>query len=227
MRTIGWLCTFMWLACAASAQESTAPVIVTTGEGLVRSAPDVAFVTLAVETRAKSPRDAQRQNAEAIAAIARRLTELSIPPDARRTTAVALVEDYDNVNGRRVSRGFIARNEVEVRVDDISRAGEVADAVVQAGATSLNGIRFDLKDRSTAERQAIRLAVADARAKADAAAAGAGRNVDRILKIEEGERAGVPQPMMRTLAARAENITVVEPGLIDTRAIVTLTVAMK
>ena len=67
----------------------------------------------------------------------------------------------------------------------MTRAGEIADAVVQGGATALEGIRFDSKDRAAAERDALRLAVADARARADAAAAGAGGSVDRILKIED------------------------------------------
>lgn len=119
----------------------------------------------------------------------------------------------------------MARNSLDVRVDDISRAGEVADAAVQAGATSIDGIRFDLKDRPAAEREAIRLAVADARGRAEAAAAGAGRVLDRILKIEDGEHAPVPRPMMA--AAMREGITAIEPGLIDVRASVTVTVSMK
>jgi tRNA threonylcarbamoyl adenosine modification protein YeaZ len=41
---------------------------------------------------------------------------------------------------------------------------------------------------------AIRLAVTDARGRAEAAAAGAGRNIDRIIKIEEGERPPLPRP---------------------------------
>lgn len=40
--------------------EPPTPVIVTTGGATASRAPDVAFVTLAVESRARSPRDAQR-----------------------------------------------------------------------------------------------------------------------------------------------------------------------
>jgi uncharacterized protein YggE len=100
------------------------------------------------------------------------------------------------------------------------------DAAVQAGATSSEGIRFDLKDRAAVEREAIRLAVADARGRADAAASGAGRAIDRIVRIEEGERSS-PMPRPNMAFARLEAVTVVEPGLIDVRASVTLTVAMK
>src|SRR5262245_57819961 len=157
--------------------------------------------------------------------VVKRLGELAVPPDARRTASLHLDQEYDTVSGRRVSRGFVARNSLEVRIDDISKAGEIADAAVQAGATSIDGIRFDLKNRAAVEREAIRLAVADARARAEAAAAGAGRTLDRILKIEDGERMPVVRPMMTM--ARSEAVTVVDPGEIEVRAAVTLTVSMK
>jgi uncharacterized protein len=203
------------------------PVIVTEGSAVLQRSPDVAFVSLAVESRAKTPREAQQQNATTMAAVAKRLTELGISTDARRTIGFRLEQEYDTPGGRRVPRGFLARNVLEVRVDDLLRAGEIADAAVQAGATSIEGIRFELKDRAAAEREAIRLAVADARGRAEAAAAGAGRSIDRILKIEEGDRAQPPRPMMMAMARTAEAVTVVEPGLIDIHASVTLTVSMK
>ena len=212
----------------APAPGSEPPTVVVSGTAIVTRAPDVAHVSLGMESRAATSRDAQRQNADKIAAVIKRLTELSIPADARRTTAVRLDQEYDMANGRRTPRDFVARSGLDVRVDDIARAGEVADAAVQAGATSIDGIRFDLKDRAAVEREAIRLAVADARARAESAATGAGRTIDRILKIEEGERAPVPRAMMGVPGPmRAEAVTAVEPGHIDVRASVTLTVSIK
>jgi uncharacterized protein YggE len=202
------------------------PTIITTGEAIVRRAPDVAYLTLAVESRAKNPRDAQRQNAEAAANVQRQLANVGVPRDAQRTLGLWLDQEFDNVNGRRVARDFVARNTIEVRIDDLARAGEIADAVVQGGATSLNGIRFDLKDRAAVERDALRAAVVDARARADAAAAGAGGTIDRILKIEDARSdAAPPRPVM--MRAEAAPSTAIEPGLIEIRAQVALTVSMK
>ena len=210
--------------------QEQGPIIVTVGTATVQRPPDVAFVSIGVETRAKGPREAQQQNATVMTAIVNRLGSLSIPANARRTLGLRLEQEYDMPGGRRVPRGFLARNVLEVRVDDLARAGEVADAAVQAGATSIDGIRFDLKDRSAVEREALRLAVADARARAEAAAAGAGRSIDRIIRIEEGERVPTPRvvPMMTYARATADAATtVVEPGSIDVQARVTLTVVMK
>jgi uncharacterized protein YggE len=227
MRTIALVLAAVGCAALAGAQEAP-PTIVTTGTALVQRSPDVAFISLAVESRARTPREAQQQNASTLAAVVKRLTDLSIPADARRTIGLRLEQEFDNANGRRVPRGYVARNALEVRVDDLARAGELADAAVQAGATSLDGIRFDLKDRAAAEREAVRLAVVDARGRAEAAAAGAGRTVDRVLKIEDGERiVSPPRPIMAMRAEVQSMPTAVEPGLIDIRATMTLTASMK
>ena len=131
------------------------------------------------------------------------------------------------VDGRRVARGFVARNSLQIRVDDLGRAGEVVDGAVQAGATSLNGIRFDLKDRAVAEREAVRLAVGDARGRIEAAAAGAGRGVDRVLKIEESRVDFAPPRPMVSLARAGAATTDIEPGLIEIRSQVVVTASMK
>jgi uncharacterized protein len=221
------------VATSARAQESPAssatPTVVASGEAIVRHIPDVAYVTLTVETRARSPREAQRQNAEAAAGVQRQIVNFGLSKDAQRTLGLSLEQEFDNVNGRRIVRDFVARNTLELRIDDVTRAGEIADGIVQAGATSLNGIRFDLKDRQAAEREALRAAVADARARADAAAAGAGRSIDRVLKIQDSRMdVGPPRPMpMMMRAADGAVSTPVEPGLIEIRALATITASMK
>jgi uncharacterized protein YggE len=221
------------LAIPAAAQEPAAPpvpMIVTTGDAVVRRAPDRAFLVAAVETRAKDPKEAQSQNAKAMTAVQARVTGSGIPKDAVRTLGYNIQQEFDFVNGRRVPRGYLARNAVEVRVDALDQLGELLDAVVQAGATSISGVRFDLRDRAGAEREALRLAVADARARAEAAASGVGRTIDRVLRIDDTRREP-PRPMQMAMIARdvapADVATPVEAGEIEIHAQATLTVSIK
>jgi hypothetical protein len=221
---------FMLAAGAASAQPAPlTDVIVTVGEGVVRRAPDRAFITVTVETRAKGPRDAQRLNAEAMTAVQQRLEQARVPKDAVRTQGYDLQQEFDFTGGKRVPREFVARNAIDVRVDEIGRVGELLDVAVQGGATATGGVRFDLRDRDSAEREALRLAVVDARTRADAAAAGAGRAVDRVIKVEDVREGGVstPRPMMALARAADAATTPVEPGLVEIHARVTLTAAMR
>jgi uncharacterized protein len=221
------------IAIPAAAQEPSSPsvpMIVTTGEAVIRRAPDRAFLVAAVETRAKDPKEAQSQNAKAMTAVQARVTGLGIPKDAARTLGYNIQQEFDFVNGRRVPRGYVARNAIEVRVDALERLGELLDAVVQAGATSIGGVRFDLRDRAGVEREALRQAVADARARAEAAASGVGRTIDRVLRIDDTRRE-VPRPMPMAMMARdaapADVATPVEPGEIEIHAQATLTVSIK
>jgi uncharacterized protein len=222
-------------AVSAAAQEPTpapVPSIVTTGEAIVRRAPDVAWIVAAVESRARNPRDAQRQNAELMTAVQQRLAAANLGKDAVRTLGYTIHQEIDFVNGRRVPREYLARNAVEIRIEAVDRAGEILDAVVQAGATSTGGVRFDLRDRAAAEREALRLAVVDARGRAEAAAAGAGRSIDRVLRIDDTRQPKVfpERTMMMSRAAGAADVaaeTPIEPGVIEIRADVTLTVAIK
>jgi uncharacterized protein YggE len=205
-------------------------VVVVTGEGLVKAPPDQAFVTIGAESRSKQPKEAQASNAAAMTAVQQKIVAAGIPKDAIRTLAYDLQLESDWVSGRQVPRGYVARNSIEVRLDDITRVGEVIDLAVSGGATAVHNVRFDLKQRDSLEREALKRATADALARAESAAAGAGRAVDRVIRIEE-PTAGRPMPpspmMMREAVAAAPQQTPVVPGELEIRARVTLTAVLK
>jgi uncharacterized protein YggE len=229
----------MLLVAAASASAQTPqppgppgpPVVVASGIATVKRPPDQAFVTLTTESRATKPAEAQKLNAQAMTQVQEAVKKAGIPADAVRTLSFNLREDVDWVNGKRTSRGYVVANAIEVRVDKLDDLGRLLDAAVTAGATNVSGIRFDLKDRSGAEREAVRLAVADARARADAAADGAGAKVVKVVRIEETSDRHVPPPvpMMRMAEARvaAAPETPVVAGEIEIRSTVTLTAAIE
>src|SRR5438093_3077500 len=146
------------LPIAASAQQQGAqrdqPVVITSGDGVVQAVPDRAWITVSAESRASSPRDAQRKNVEAMKPVQDRLRAAGIPEEAIKTTGYDLQPDWDYSNNRRTLRGYVARNTIDVRIDTIDRVGELLDLVVNSGATSVENIRFDLKDRERLQRDA-------------------------------------------------------------------------
>jgi uncharacterized protein len=219
---------FMTPAVAVAQQPFSTAVVVTSGEGVIQAVPDRAWITVAAESRASNPREAQRRNAEAMLPVQQKLQAAGIAANAIRTIGYDLQQEWDFVNNRRVARGYVARNTIEVRVDAIERAAEVLDIAVESGATALGGIRFDLKDRAALEREALKLAVQDARARADAAAAGAGRSVERIVRVEEqGIPVRPPIPFAAVREAQAADAPPISAGQIEVRAQVTLTVEVK
>jgi len=221
---------------AASAPASAEPTppppsIVVNGEAVVQATPDRAFVNVSVESRDKNPAEAQRKTATAMDAVRKKLAATGVKDEQIRTVAYDLQLEFDFEKGRQIPREYVARDALEVRLDDVTKVGPVIDAAVAAGATHIGGVRFDLKDRSTAEREALRQAVADGRARAEAAAAGAGVSVASVLRIEEQRIFSPPHPMpmmMKTaMAAEAAPDTAISAGQIELRAQVTLTVGLR
>jgi len=228
MRLIPLLMLSLSITTSAAAQTVEPPQIIVTGEGVVKATPDQAWVSIGSETRSKVSKDAQQRNAEAMTAVIQKITSFGIQKEAVKTTAIDLQMEFDYANGKQTPRGYVARNTVEVRVDELPKLGDVLDAVVNSGATNLHGVRFDVKQRDQLEAAALQMAVKNASAKAQAIALGSNRAVDRILKIEEVSSDGGPVPMMKLVGmTRADTATPVEAGELAIRAQVRLVVAIK
>ena len=195
----------------------------------MKRAPDQAWVSISAEARAPKPGDAQRQSAAAMTALQNALKPVGLANDAVKTVDYSVRPDMEYTNGSSRVKGYISVNQIEVRIDDLAKVSQVIDAAGATGATSIKGLRFDLKDRAGAEQEALRLAVQDAMARAQAMAAGAGRSLGPILKLEEQRNFPVSPKGFTTMAmdrgAAAE--TPITAGETEIRAQVVLTVGIR
>jgi uncharacterized protein YggE len=217
---------------SAQAQSTSGPVVVTQGEAVIKRAPDRAWVTVASETRDARAERARSLSAEGMTALQAALKATGLGDDAIRTTGYSLTPEMDWKSGRGVVRGYVVRNQIEVRIDDLDRLSAVIDAATTSrGATlSITGPRFSLKDEASAQAEALRNAVTSAMARARAMAMGAGRTLGAITRIEDHNLGGAapPEPrMMRMAAADASTPTPITPGELEIRALVTLTVELR
>src|SRR5262245_66050255 len=95
------------------------PVVVTTGDGLVQAVPDRAWIMISAESRAATAREAQKRNADAMNPVMSKLKSAGIAAEAIKTISYDVQYEWDFVNGKRVGRGYVARNTIEVRVDNV------------------------------------------------------------------------------------------------------------
>jgi uncharacterized protein YggE len=222
------------IACSvdpALAQSPPQAVVVAQGEATVKRAPDQAWLTVATETRDVKAEDARRKSAEGMTAVQASLRRAGVPADAIRTTSYYLTPEMDWNNGRGMVKGYLVRNQIDVRVDNLDRLGDIIDAANATKTTTLtiSGPRFALKDQQAAETEALRLAVEAAMTRAQAMAGGAKRSLGEIVRIEESgaSRPTSPQPVMRMAAAAEPVQTPITPGDIEVRVEVTVTVALR
>lgn len=215
------------------------PVIVTQGEAVLRRAPDRAWLTIATQIREGKPNDARRKSNEAMTEIQKALKDVGVKEEAIRTTGYSLTPEID-YRTRNIT-AYVVRNQIEVRVDDLDRLGEIIDAAngPKNAGLSIIGPRFDLKNQQAAQNEALRLAVENAMGRAQAIAAGARRTLGPIMRVEDqGLHTNSPRPMasgrtMQMDAARAGGAaeqppeTLIAPGEIEIRVSIVLTVAIQ
>ncbi len=214
---------------ASVAQETVnnkpPPSIQTSGEAVVTVQPDRARIDVGVVTQANTSQAAVSQNAQKLEATLARLRQLLGANADIKTVSYSLTPNYryPREGGEPSITGYTATNIVRVTLDDLTKVGSVIDTASQAGANRIQSLQFTLKDEQTAQAQALREAAANARRKADALAAALNVRIVRILSVVES---GSPVIPVRDVAfARAEAAqTPIEPGTIEIRAQVVLTV---
>jgi uncharacterized protein YggE len=103
-----------------------------------------------------------------------------------------------------------------------SRAGDVAQAAMAAGADRLHGPRFEYDDSGGVRAELLGEAVADARAKAERLAAAAGRRVGAVRQMHESGPERVPGPQ-RVMAMDAPDV---RPSELTVTATVTVMFAL-
>ena len=212
-------------ATAQELSEKLPPSIRTSGEAVVTVQPNRAQIDIGVVTQADSSQTAVSQNAQKLEATLAKLRGLLGAGADIKTISytVSPTYRYPKEGGEPTIVGYTATNVVRVTLDDLTKVGAVIDAATQAGSNRIQNLRFMLKDESAAQAQALREAAAQARSKAQALASALDLTITRVLSVAES---GSPAYQVREVAfAKADAAsTPIEPGTIEVRASVTLTV---
>jgi uncharacterized protein len=158
----------------------------------VTAKPDEAKVTFEVRSEDPDSATAFAQNANDMQAVLDALRAAGVDEKDIQTLNVSLgqrVEDQGKPSERKI---FVASNTIEVTVHDLSALGATIDAAVQAGADSVDDVRFQLADPNAIRTDALTQAVEGARKKADALAAAAGASVAGVVTISEESYRSLP-----------------------------------
>lgn len=187
------------------------------GEGRVAAEPDMAEVTIGVETRSVTAQRAVNQNSVDMNAVMEALASLGIADEDIQTVEFSIRPEVDfrEDRGTRVV-GYIVTNSVRVKIRDIQQAGDVLDAATSAGANQIYGIAFTVEDPRPIQEQARSLAVEAGREKAEALAEAAGVRLGRLLSLSEIDFGGPVFVERAVPAAEAVGGGIsVEPGQLE------------
>ena len=170
----------------ASNGQSSAPVpqMTISGSGKVYVIPDIAYVYVGVHSQAETVARALKDNNQSANQIKEALVAQGVAEKDIQNSSFNVYPQPEYDNTGKISRNLYGvDNTVYVTVRNLDILDTLLDVVATTGANNINGINFDVKDRSAALDQARKLAIEDAKKQAEFVAEAAGVKLVRLLNI--------------------------------------------
>lgn len=188
------------------------------GHGEVKVNPDVASLSISVETNAAEARTAARENAEKMDKVLARLKTQISGKDNISTSSFHIIPIYEYDESRKKSTltGYRVTNKILIETENIRNIGKLIDSAIQAGANRLDSLRFSTDKKDLYRKQALEKAVIDAKETAGIVARAAGVSIVRVIEISPSYQ--MPFPIYRDaretrkMAVAQAAPTQIEPG---------------
>jgi uncharacterized protein YggE len=157
--------------------------VITNGDATVSKKPDVAFISVGVESQASTASAAQSDLAIKAAKLIARAKALGIADKDINTSGYAVGPYY--ANGSQTVSGYRAGEQLSLKWRTVDTVGKTLDALVQEGGATNIGVGFGLADPKAAQAEARTLAIGDARSRAQAMATAAGVKLGQVLRVSD------------------------------------------
>jgi len=187
--------------------------IAVTGTGEIDVIPDIAVFYVSAEAESKNVTEATKQVSVASQQIIALLSSKGITGPDIVTSSVNISPRYDWSRDVQVVIGYVASVSMQVTVREISEVGQILDSVIKVGGNTirLNGLRFDIEDRSKYISLARELAAKDARDRAEQLAVLHGVKLGQPIRISEFDTPSY-SPYARTEMYSVSDGLPIEPG---------------
>ena len=211
-----------------AADQSQPRTVTTAGQATIRTVPDEATVSMAVEIREPSLETARDKAAGVVEAFLADARKLGLDDKAIATLGARIQPDYEWIRdtGERRLRGYVVTREIRVTLDDLELLGPVVERATAAGVNQIQPAMLSSSRREELERQALAEATRDARRRAEAAAGAVDARVGAVRTIDAAPQRVQPVPreaVMLAAEARSDSGGGWQPGEITIPANVTVT----
>ncbi len=177
-------------------KQNLDPITITvSGEGKTTAAPDLAMLSLGVQTgRQTSAGQAMTVLKKNMDAVMAALKKAGVEDKDISTENFYLSPAYDWTTGGQIPKGFEANQSLRVKVRNLDKVSDVLGAATAAGANQAGSISFTIDDPEQVRGEARAKAIEQAKAKAEILAKNLGKSLGKMRGFVEGG-AAVP-PMM-------------------------------
>lgn len=173
-----------------------------TGSGEIRAVPDMARVNLEARREGEDAAVLKAELDEVTRAVLRLIRDMDIEERLVTAAAVSIHPRYRHRNGETALEGLTATRSIEVILEDLGNVTRLINGALERGVNGIGGIQLDLSNRDQLERQALDLAVDDARDEAARVARRFGVTLGPVLDVYVDHHEVRPV-MMEAMAMRA------------------------
>lgn len=201
----GLLATVALPLTAALGEEARPRTAAVTGQGEVSAEPDLAHVTLGVESRKPTMAEARAEVAATVDRVLALTKSLKIDPKLVNATRVQVQPEYswNEKDRKRILLGYMVSRQVDVELRDLEQLGTLLERAVDAGVNQVNDPVLDSSKRKDLEREAMTRAVQDARLNAETLARAAGVKLGAVRTLN-GSASGPVMPLYKARVAMAD-----------------------
>lgn len=192
---------------ARAQDQKTQRQITMDGEASMMVAPDMASISIGVETEGTNIADIKRDNDQRVSSIYEAVKGLGIAGKDIQTSELSIQPIYDYTSKRRKFLRYEMRNLVVITVRKLENIEKVINASVREGSNVLEGVHFIVSNRDALVDSLQIEAARNARKRASDIASAVGAKLGRALTIAAA-RADVPEPMykQRAFAMMADGV---------------------
>ena len=198
-------------------------------EGKVSARPDVAIVNFGVMTERPNVAQATKENTQKMNEVIKAVKESGVADKDIRTTMYQLNPAYEYPpNARPYIRGYSLNQQVEVKVRNFDKVGDIIEGATAAGANEVGSLQFTIDDPEALKAQARKEAIEKAKDKAKEIADEADMRLGRLMNVSEGGYTPPPMPMyaktyaLDSMGAEAAPAPAIQAGEQDIVVSVTL-----
>lgn len=167
--------------------------ITVSGSGDVYSKPDLGIVVFSVISEAGKIANAMKDNTEKMNAIINAMKESGTDEKDLKTLNFAIYPRYEwqkeisyyYPEGRRILVGYEISQSLQVKIRDLSKAGEIIEKAVSSGANQVGDLQFTIDDSDKLKKEAREEAIKEAKTKAKELAKQLGVRLSKITAFSE------------------------------------------
>ena len=159
--------------------------------GEVYAKPDLGVISFSVVTEKKTVEEALQENTDKMNEVISRLKEQGIEEKDLKTTRFNIYPRYDYieggfpVSGRRILAGYEVTQQVETKIRDLEKTGDIIQTATEAGANQVGQLLFTVDNEEEFENEARKKAIDKAKEKAELLASQLGVDLVRIKSFSE------------------------------------------